>query len=235
MVAALAAAIAAFEIGTMYAASGLRASRGAGAILATLLVVRWIVDEPHRGWVDLAIGVVAAAALLRQLWHPRRHGRFVSWGIGVLSAVYVGGLLGPILLLRQLPDGVLWVLLAFAITWAYDSGAYFVGRNLGRHGFMTHVSPRKTWEGVAGGAVGAVGATAAFVPFLPLEWWQVVPLGLAWAAAAQAGDLVESMLKRDTGHKNSGTAVPGHGGMLDRIDSLLFVVPAVFVLARVVA
>ena len=93
----------------------------------------------------------------------------------------------------------------------------------------------KTWEGVASGLLAAIAVTAALTPFLPLSWWQVAPLGLAWAVAVQGGDLVESMLKRDTGHKNSGALIPGHGGMLDRIDSLLFVVPAVYAFVRLAA
>ena len=97
---------------------------------------------------------------------------------------------------------------------------------------MTHISPRKTWEGVAGGTAASIAVTAAFLPFLPIEGWQVVPLGLAWAAAAQTGDLVASMIKRDAGAKDSGRVIPGHGGMLDRVDGLLFVVPAVFAAAH---
>ena len=216
----------------MYAARGLRGSRTAGAVLASLLVVRWAVDPAHRGWIDLALAVVALAALIGQLWVPQREGRFLSWGLAVVAALYVGGPLGLGIALRGLSDGFRWVLLALVVTWSFDTGAYLVGRNFGCHGFMTRISPHKTWEGVFAGSVAAMGATAAFVPFLPLDWWQVVPFGLAWAAAAQAGDLVESMIKRDTGHKDSGAVVPGHGGMLDRVDSLLFVVPAVFAFAR---
>ena len=232
VIGALAAALAAFEIGSMYAARGLRTVPVVGAALAAGLVVRWAVEAPHRGWVDLALAVLALALLLGQLWLRWREGRFLCWGLAVASAVYVGGPLGLAVRLRGLPEGFIWVLLVLVVTWAYDTGAYLVGRAFGRHGFMTHISPGKTWEGVAGGSVAAVGATAAFVPFLPIEWWQVVPLGLAWAVAAQAGDLVESVIKRDTGHKDSGAVIPGHGGMLDRIDSLLFVVLAVFAFAR---
>lgn len=232
---ALAAAAIAFEIGTIYAASGLRVSRGAGALLAAGLVARWAIAPEYRDWVDLAIGVVAAYTLLRQLWHPRMYGRFASWGLALASAVYAGGLLGFVVLLRGLPEGFWWVALALAVTWAYDTFGYLVGRGLGRHGFMTHISPRKTWEGVAGGLLAVIIVVGAFAPVLGYAWWLAVPLGLLWSLAAQAGDLVASMLKRDTGQKDSGRLIPGHGGMLDRLDALLFVAPAVFAFARLVA
>ena len=232
---ALAAAVIAFEMGTMYAISGLRVSRGAGALLAAGLVARWAFAPEHRLWVDLAIGLVAVYTLLRQLWHPRMYGRFTSWGLAIASAVYAGGLLGFLVLLRELPNGFLWVALAFAVTWAYDTFGYLVGRGLGRRGFMTHISPRKTWEGVAGGMLAAIVVVAAFAPVLGYAWWLAFPIGFLWGLAAQAGDLVASMLKRDTGQKDSGRVIPGHGGMLDRLDALLFVAPAVFAFARLVA
>lgn len=230
---ALAAAVIAFEMGTMYAISGLRVSRGAGALLAAGLVARWAVAPEHRLWVDLAIGFVAVYALLRQLWHPRMYGRFTSWGLAIASAVYAGGLLGFLVLLRALPNGFWWVALAFAMTWAYDTFGYLVGRGVGRRGFMTHISPRKTWEGVTGGMLAAIVVVAGFAPVLGYAWWLAIPLGLLWGLAAQAGDLVASMLKRDTGQKDSGRVIPGHGGMLDRLDALLFVAPVVFAFARI--
>lgn len=232
---ALAAAVIAFEMGTMYAISGLRVSRGAGALLAAGLVARWAIAPEHRLWADVAIGVIAAYTLLRQLWHPRMYGRFTSWGLALASAVYAGGLLGFLVQLRDLPDGFWWVALALAVTWAYDTCGYLVGRSLGRHGLMTHISPRKTWEGVAGGLLAAIIVVGAFAPLLNYPWWLAIPLGFLWSLAAQAGDLVASMLKRDTGQKDSGRLIPGHGGMLDRLDALLFVAPAVFAFARLTA
>ena len=232
---ALAAAVIAFEMGTMYAVSGLRVSRGAGALLAAGLAARWAISPEHRHWADLAIGVVAAYTLLRQLWHPRMYGRFTSWGLATACAVYAGGLLGFVVLLRGLPNGFLWVALALSVTWAYDTFGYLVGRSVGRRGFMTHISPRKTWEGVAGGLLAAIAVAAGFAPVLGYAWWLALPLGCLWSLAAQSGDLVASMLKRDTGQKDSGRLIPGHGGMLDRLDALLFVAPAVFAFARLAA
>ena len=115
----------------MYAASGLRVSRGAGAFLAAALVARWALGAEQQPWLDLAIGVFAAFALLRQLWHPRMYGRFTSWGLAVASAVYAGGLLGFLVLLRSLPNGFWWVALALAVTWAYDTFRVHRGTQLG--------------------------------------------------------------------------------------------------------
>ena len=155
----------------------------------------------------------------------------MSWGLALVAAIYTGGLLGFGVMLRQLPSGFAWVLLALVVTWACDTAAYLVGRAVGKRPFMQQISPRKTVEGAIAGLVGGVVAAVAFVPFLPMTWWQAPLLGVAWSIAAQSGDLVESMMKRDAGVKDSGTLIPGHGGMLDRIDSLLFVAPAVFAAA----
>lgn len=174
---------------------------------------------------------IVAGALIVQLGTGGDR-RFTGWAMTVVSGGYAGILLAFATLLRDYPDGFTWTLLALTVTWAYDSTAYGVGRAVGRHGFMTHISPRKTWEGVIGGTAASTAVTAAFLPVLPIEPWQVVPFGLAWAAAAQGGDLIASMIKRDAGVKDSGTVIPGHGGMLDRIDGLLFVLPAVFAVSH---
>ena len=219
----------------MYTRNAVAISPLATASLAALPVVRWMVSPDFRVWIDVAFGGLAAALLLAAMWRPESGSRFSGWVLTLGAALYTGGLLGLAVPLRDRPDGFRWVLLALSVTWAYDSAAYLGGRLFGRHGFATRISPRKTWEGVASGLLAAIAVTAALTPFLPLSWWQVAPLGLAWAVAAQGGDLVESMLKRDTGHKNSGALIPGHGGMLDRIDSLLFVVPAVYAFVRLAA
>ncbi len=142
-----------------------------------------------------------------------------SVGMTALSAV------------RLMPDGLAWVIAALVITWANDTAAYFAGRFLGRHKLYPAVSPNKTWEGFAGGLVGSVGgmfiARAFFFPVFTVA--DCLLLGLFGGVLGPIGDLCESMLKRAYGVKDSGRVIPGHGGILDRVDALLFNAPLVFV------
>ncbi len=133
--------------------------------------------------------------------------------------------------LRLMPDGLAWVIASLVITWSNDTAAYFAGRFLGRHKLYPAVSPNKTWEGFAGGLVGSVGgmfiARAFFFPVFTVA--DCLLLGVFGGILGPIGDLCESMLKRAYGVKDSGKAIPGHGGILDRIDALLFNAPLVFV------
>ncbi|MBV8551034.1 MAG: phosphatidate cytidylyltransferase [Acidobacteriaceae bacterium] len=123
---------------------------------------------------------------------------------------------------------------ALALNWAGDSTAYYVGRYFGRHRLAPVVSPKKSWEGaiasVAGSVIFGVLYLGHFVP--RLQWWEVVGMAMLGNIAGQFGDLVESAMKRGAGLKDSGTIFPGHGGMLDRVDSSLFALPVVYVLYR---
>ena len=120
-----------------------------------------------------------------------------------------------------------WILLLVLGVWAYDTGAYLIGRQFGRHRFLTHISASKTVEGVAGGLVGSTLVAVGGLWALGEPWLGGLLLGPLVGLAAQAGDLAESMLKRAAGAKDSGTLIPGHGGILDRIDSFLFAAPVV--------
>jgi phosphatidate cytidylyltransferase len=121
-----------------------------------------------------------------------------------------------------------WVLVLLLTVWTYDTAAYGVGRRFGSRHFIPNISPGKTVEGVAGGTVGAAIVATALVAAAGRPAVAGLFLGLVIAAAAQVGDLVESMLKRAAGAKESGRLIPGHGGLLDRIDSFLFAAPAAF-------
>jgi phosphatidate cytidylyltransferase len=156
-------------------------------------------------------------------------------GLGAFGVFYVGGLTALLgLLHRQLEDGPRWVLLALAATFANDTAAYFVGRAFGRHKLYPTISPGKTVEGAVGGVLGAIAALflvrATFFPILTAV--DCVLLGLPASLLGPVGDLVESLLKRSAGVKDSGRLLPGHGGLLDRIDALLFVGAWVYVYAR---
>lgn len=171
-------------------------------------------------WIGILALLVAGTGsiyLIRPLY-PRA---FLNWVLTLVPVLYVGIMLGHLSLLREVRHGAWWVFVALVITWAYDTGAYFAGSRMGKRPFMHHVSPNKTVEGVAGGLVLAALAGLLAVPTVGIAVWQAPLLGLALGIAAQAGDLLESMIKRQTGVKDSGTLIPGHGGLLDRIDSLL--------------
>ncbi len=176
-------------------------------------------------------GVLLVEAMVAGCWYLVRSREFdalIDWVLTVGIALYCGGLLGSLTALRSLHDGFQLVALVLVVTWSYDTGAYLLGRFAGRRPFMQWISPSKTWEGVAGGVgLSCVAALALAIPFNVAIPTALV-LGVVVAVAAQAGDLLESLLKRHCGVKDSGVVVPGHGGLLDRIDSLLFTSSAAF-------
>jgi phosphatidate cytidylyltransferase len=122
-----------------------------------------------------------------------------------------------------------WLLLfALVITWAGDTAAYFAGRSLGRHALAPHLSPKKTWEGSVLGLLGSLAASLAFVRWLSAPLPYVLGMAVAGNVAGQVGDLLESAYKRSAGVKDSGGLLPGHGGVLDRIDALVLAIPVVW-------
>lgn len=188
---------------------------------------------------DLAVlwmsAAVAASAFLVLASPGPIEGSAARLGIAGFGVFYLGALTAPLALLqRDVADGPLWVFVALAVTFANDTGAYFAGKALGRHKLYPAISPGKTVEGWFGGLAGGVavmfGARATFFPTLSVADCLLVAVPAAFVGPA--GDLVESMLKRAGGVKDSGRIVPGHGGILDRIDALLFVGAWVYVLAR---
>lgn len=184
---------------------------------------------PERGL--LLPGTWAAVILLlaEQIFYKNRPGSLSSWAASFAGAVYVGLSLSYFLRLRALEGGMWWVAIALVTTWISDSGAYFVGVRWGRHRLAPYISPKKSWEGVIGGVVTALVTAWALGYFLfHLPLWQGIAMGALIAAAATIGDLAESVIKRQAGLKDSSTLIPGHGGMLDRIDSLLFVAPILY-------
>jgi len=147
---------------------------------------------------------------------------------------YLPFLLGHLISLRLLTDGRQWIFMTLIAIMSCDSCAYFVGRKLGQRKLYPAVSPNKTIEGALGGLAGAVLALLLVkLTFLPtIGFFAAVMIGLILGVMGQLGDLFESLLKRACQVKDSGTIIPGHGGMLDRLDSLLFAFPVVYYIAR---
>jgi phosphatidate cytidylyltransferase len=192
----------------------------------------------------LALALAVALTLCYELLPRDRSASLTSWALTFTGAAYIGWLLSAFILLHQLDTplrggalaalgiapGAAWVMLALAITWIQDSAAYFVGRAFGRTKMAPVLSPKKSWEGFAGGLVASVLTALAAVPLLglPIGYLAAGLIGLAAGVAGPLGDLGESLIKRQVGVKDSGALIPGHGGILDRMDSLLFTAPVIY-------
>jgi phosphatidate cytidylyltransferase len=156
-----------------------------------------------------------------------------SVGRSYFAVLYFGFLGGYFLFLRDLPRGAWLILLVYVATWAYDTGGYFAGRFLGRHKMTPQTSPKKTWEGALGGLLLSFAGLFLLWFFFPVYreifgWKDILILSFLMSLFGQLGDLVESMMKRSLSAKDSGFLFPGHGGIFDRIDSLLFNAPVLF-------
>jgi phosphatidate cytidylyltransferase len=229
-----------------YVAVGMVASAGL-VLLAVDRSLAAVAPPALLALVGLALALLAASVWLR--WPDGRPMNAVA--TTVAGVLYVGGALAFVPLLRALPvagapRGGAWlasayVLLPLVVTWVGDSAAYFAGRALGRHKLAPHASPGKTIEGAVAGLLGSA-ASGSLVAVWALDGVAAVPapaltgawLGAALGALGQVGDLAESVLKRDAGVKDSGRLLPGHGGVLDRVDALLFAFPGTWALLALV-
>jgi phosphatidate cytidylyltransferase len=221
--------------------------RKIGYVCATLLIAAAALEP--RLQVDLtglALLVAIMAPLIGEFPRKQREGSLLAWALTLSGAIYIGWTLAHFILMRQihyplrpnplnvlrLDAGAAWIVLGLAVTFVSDTVAYIVGRSMGRHRMAPYISPKKSWEGSIGGLVGAVLAGILLVPLLglPISLAAGALLGGIGSAAGQTGDLAESLLKRQVGVKDSGHLIPGHGGILDRADSLLFTIPTLYYL-----
>ena len=200
---------------------------GVGLVVFVLFVARDHLPFALTHLLAASVLVVSIAVSLSSGQTDRRWNGVLIILSGVL---YIGFPLSTVVASRSLPAGEFLVLFLAVVTWASDTGAYYAGTLWGKHPLLPSVSPKKTVEGVLGGLALAVGVS------LLAQWWfasqlsrsDALILGLLLTGTGLLGDLFESMIKRRTGVKDSGGILPGHGGMLDRLDSLLFTAPAFY-------
>jgi phosphatidate cytidylyltransferase len=222
----------------------LKADAAAGILAAAVLFIAFLFDAPAKS--DIFFGMSITVALLIIL--IRQAFRFsadfskmlVGAGVTILGVFYLFFLGGYLVALRMSFDtspllSTKLLIFFLLVLWVGDGLAYYTGRYLGKHKLAPKISPGKTWEGCAGGMIGSVGAAAlatfAFFPELPLQ--ASLPLAAAMNVLGVLGDLTESAIKRGAGAKDAASILPGHGGFLDRLDSLLFNAPLLYYFARI--
>jgi len=192
-----------------------------------------LIISPHFEIEKSAGLILALTAAVSFSWLVLRHSKysgFASWAWTMGGILYVGLLLSLLVELRNFEYGREWVLLALLTTFVSDSAAYLIGRSFGRHRLAPHISPKKTWEGAVSGIIFAAIASPLLVTILdlPTSIFAAILLGIIISGFGQLGDLSESLIKRSTGTKDSGNTIPGHGGFLDRIDSIVFAALVVY-------
>jgi phosphatidate cytidylyltransferase len=240
LVVGAATAIGAWEAFRLLTAAGHSSMPALGIVLAVVIALGDSVKvlPGGSGLLLAALGVVLVGVGALTRLDPREG--IAVFATTVFGALYVG-LLGFVArlassdafvdrnaILGWLGPERAWILALVLVVWAYDTAAYFTGRRFGRRPFMQHISPSKTMEGVAGGVTAAVVVGAVLFLAFGRPVLAGAIFGLIVGAAAQAGDLAESMLKRAAGAKESSRLIPGHGGLLDRVDSFLFAAPVAY-------
>ncbi|MFL6354584.1 MAG: phosphatidate cytidylyltransferase [Bryobacteraceae bacterium] len=213
-----------WEYSGLVAAHGIPRSRIFG-ILAGLLILIW----PEEALTSLTL--VAALALATALSQADLRGVLPQVSSVFLGVLYTFAPWRFATLLRA--ESTHWLFFGLALNWAGDSAAYYVGRAFGKHQLAPLVSPKKSWEGAVGSVLGSIVFGTLYMgyfePRVPL--WHIAAIAIAGNIVGQFGDLAESAMKRGAGVKDSGHMLPGHGGMLDRVDSTLFALPVVYVLS----
>ncbi len=193
-----------------------------GIIWATAFIV-----SPHfsaASWYPALITTGIVFSLIWLVFRKDKESSFTSWAWTITGVLYVGLLLSHLVALRLLPDGAGWAFMAIFTVVVSDSAAFFIGSAFGKRRIAPSISPQKTLAGSFGGLAGGGLASPLLVYFfeLPVGWLEAILLGLVVSFFSQVGDLAESLFKRNVNTKDSGKLVPGHGGCLDRMDSIVF-------------
>jgi phosphatidate cytidylyltransferase len=232
-----AALVGQWELYAMFRRIGVAARRGAGLSLGALVVLAFAVGGQAHPWAaPLALSVAVAGCLVLGL--DGGAGAGFDWagiGLTLLGVCYCAWLLGHAIWLRALPHGAALTLVVLAVTWVGEIAAYFVGGRWGRRRLAPRVSPAKTVEGAAAQLAASVATALVAAATGALSPGHAVGVGLLLGVVGQLGDLAESFLKRSAGAKDASAILPGHGGLLDRLDSLLFNVPALYYYVEVLS
>jgi phosphatidate cytidylyltransferase len=238
--------IATLELEALFAAEQVRpqkfiAGLGAGLLVLHAFLTQFKAFQPYAAstLAFLIVSIMLFAALRRALLRQTQEAIHLMAGT-LLSAMYLGGLGWFLIALRvkhspHIHGSTMMILMILLVVKSTDIGAYFGGRALGRHKLIPWLSPGKTWEGLfcgmlTAGGIGAICARFINAPEYPLEWWKGLIFGIVIGGIGQAGDLLESLMKRDADVKDSGQLVPGFGGILDIIDSPLLAAPFAYAL-----
>ncbi len=233
----IAAGLAAREVFGLLTGAGYPSLAWLGIAFTVAVVLDAAVVPPIDASGTLLVAVGAILAAIGAFTRPDPRDGLATWFSTVFGALYASLLAFVLRLGHEAPPVVAgsplsmlgagqgWILLLVLAVWAYDTGAYFLGKRYGRARFLGHISPSKTYAGLIGGVVAATIVSAVVLWALGQPAQTGLIVGPLIALAAQAGDLAESMLKRAAGAKDSGRLIPGHGGILDRVDSFLFAAP----------
>jgi phosphatidate cytidylyltransferase len=221
--------LAVFEFYRLVAASKVPPLTYFGLIWTLLFIL-----SHHFDYEIITPPLLTSAVVLPLIWlllRPQKEAAFTSWAWTIVGILYVGWLLSYLVALRNIDPANLevgrnWVFFALFTNFGSDTAAFFVGRTWGKHHLAPSISSGKTWEGAIAGIFGAIIVSLFFILPTPLSlhlnWGQAIFLGFLVSIFGQLGDLVESLFKRNMGVKESGKLIPGHGGLLDRMDSVVF-------------
>lgn len=244
------------ELHSMLLHAGYRPLIGVSFALSVVFLIASMFPQQRLFLLEIGLAGSLLISFPLLFFREKLEGAMLDWALTLAISIYLGWPLSYITLLRGytpasihvgtgivasllsgtlfvFPRGIWWILTVFLGVWGFDGAAFFTGRYLGRHKLAPRISPAKSWEGVLGGFVLSITA-ALLLTVRPLDvpWYLAVLMGIAIGVAAVFGDLAESLIKRQTHVKDSGQIMPGHGGMLDRIDSVLFVVIIVYMFAH---
>ena len=225
--------LAAFEFYRLVAGAEVQPLTYFGLIWTLLFIFSPHFDPSFSRQLILTSGI--ALSLVWLLLRRQKKEAFAGWAWTMAGILYIGWMLSYLVALRGVEDGRNWVFLALLANSGSDTAAFFIGRAWGKHHLAPNISPHKTWEGAIAGVSGAILVSLFFILPTPLHlnlrYWQAILMGLAISISGQLGDLIESLFKRNMGAKDSGKLVAGHGGFLDRIDSVIFAGIAVYYLS----